>query len=146
MLDYFIAYCRHFKDKLDENHPERSYDEHFHRQPRGYQVLKELHDGSSQPVFVKARQEVTLSPLIDWSKGVAAVEAAIRQPNCLLLLFLNASSLQGLLAMHSIVVGHHSHGLYYFDTARPCEEILQAGPNQLADFGVLGDAYLVTKQ
>ena len=147
VLDYFLSYCRHFK--LNETYPERSYDLHFHPLSKikpGYQIIKELHDSSSESVFVKARQSITLSPLINWSKDVAAVNASIRKDNCLLLLFINESSLPGLSSGHSIVVGHNSsHGLYYFDTARPCNEILQAGPNQIADFGTLGDAYLVTK-
>lgn len=154
VLAYFVRYRRHFNKlketcpKLDETHPERSYQSHFHplscNKP-GYQILKQLHDESNESSFLEARKRVTLGPLIDWSSGYSAVEAAIRQPDCLLLLFVNASRLPGLPSGHSIVVGHDGGGLYYLDTGRAQADILQAGSMQIADFGPPGDAYLVRR-
>jgi hypothetical protein len=90
---------------------------------------------------VSARNSVTLSPVGNWTQEVAAVETAIRQPDCVLLLFVNASTLPGL-AMHSVVVGYEG-GLFYFDT---CPGALRPGLQRLTDFGTLGDAYIVRKR
>lgn len=158
MLNYFVAYCNHFNkrgENLDVAHPERSYDKSFHKlasQPgnSGYKILKCLHDNSDDPVFATARQEVTLHSVADWKTMHASVEATIRQPNCLLLLFLNQCNPPNIsfqrLENHSIVVGHDGLSLYYFDTALPQGQNLRAGPSRMLDFGALGDAYLVTKR
>jgi hypothetical protein len=157
VLDYFVAYCRHFNKvenpspNLDEAHAERSYDRHFHdlaAKPgnSGYKILWKLHYSSAEPEFAKARDAVTLD-LVDWSKTDAAeVERAIQQPDCLLLLFVNTSPLLGL-RMHSIVVGHDGAGLYYFDTNPGALVPFGRRGSNLADLGAPpGDAYLVRKK
>jgi hypothetical protein len=137
VVDYFVAYCRHFN--LDQAHPERSYERHFHplsRTTPGYQVLWDLHNRSLKRPFLRARAKVDLSVPINWPNDTAAAESAIRQPDCLLLLFVNS-------LMHSIVVGHDGSNLYHLDTARPPGQLFQVGPGKITDFGQRGDAYLV---
>lgn len=147
--EYFVAYCRHFK--LDETHPERCYEQHFHKLASkpgnsGYSIIKSLHDSSDEPEFIKARSLITLET-VDWSQtDTAAVERNIKQePDCLLLLFINASNFPGL-TMHSIVLGHDGQHLYYFDTA-PGAVILcnRHGIQSIANFGNLGDAFIIRK-
>jgi hypothetical protein len=142
VLEYFVAYCRHFN--LDQQHPERSYESHFHplatTRP-GYQIIRELHEQSTEAVFATARLHTTLSPVADWANDGAATETAIRQADCLLMLFVNALP-GGRHWMHSIVVGHNGQGLYYFDTCAG----LQPGPNRIIEFGNLGDAHLIKRR
>lgn len=135
---------------LDEAHPERSYDGHFHglaARPgnSGYKILRSLHDGSAEHEFEKARSAATLES-VDWSRtDAAAVDCALKQPDCLLLLFLNASPFPGL-SMHSIVAGRDGCGLYYFDTAPGAAVLFRHRLGGVADFGTLGDAYLVRRK
>jgi len=156
VLDYFVAYCRHFNKvekptpNLTEAHPERSYEGHFHNLAAktgnsGYKILSDLHHGSAEPEFERARNAVTLDS-VDWSKTTPAeVERAIAQPGCLLLLFLNASPFLGL-NMHSIVVGHEGGRLYYFDTNPGAIVLYRNKVRNVADFGSLGSAYIVRKK
>lgn len=119
VLEYFVAYCRHFH--LDQSHPERSYEGHFHplsRTTPGYRVLADLHNGCGEKPFVRARDAVTLGSPVGWPHDTAA-EAAIRQPDCVLLMFLNASAVPNLMGMHSIVVGHN----FISNTADPAAGI-----------------------
>ena len=58
VLDYFVAYRRHFdklnepQPKWDEAHPERSYDQRFHAQGNGCAVIKDLHNNSPADAFL----------------------------------------------------------------------------------------------
>jgi hypothetical protein len=147
VLDYFVAYCRHFnklnetQPKLDEAHPERSYDQHFHNQGNGYAVIKNLHDKSTEPIFQLAKSRIELEQINMKSPAdVGRAQTAIKQCDSLLMLFLNTR-------MHSIVVGYDNGGLFYYDTnmgqvAR--ENQLQ----ELINFDPFcpGDAFLVRKQ
>lgn len=147
VLDYFVAYCRHFN--LDQAHPERSYETHFlplSRTTPGYRVLGDLHNGCGEQPFIRARDAVTLGSPVGWPNDTAAAEAAIRQPDCVLLMFLNVSAVQNLMGMHSIVVGHNGCELYYLDTGRRPLDLCQVGPRVITGFGGLGDAYLVARQ
>lgn len=148
VLDYFTAYCRNYNQ--DATHPERSYENHFHAECRkpgmsGYKILKCLHDGSAEAVFEKARNAVSLEH-VDWAQtDAAAIELKLKNPDCLLLLFLNGGTPPNFnrLEWHSIVVGHDGQSLFYFDTG-PGAPI--KGPSQLKDFGRLGDAFIVSKK
>jgi hypothetical protein len=156
VLQYFGAYCRHFNrienpcPNLDEAHPERSYEGHFHdlaRRPgnSGYGILRDLHDGSGEPEFVAARNAVTLEP-VDWGRmDAGAVDLELRQADCVLLLFVNASPFPGL-SMHSIVVARDGSGLYYFDTGLGAAVLYRHRVGAINDFGTLGDAYLVRRR
>jgi hypothetical protein len=146
VVDYFLAYCRHFT--LDETHPERSYEGHFipvSRTTPGYQILRDIHCSSKEPAFAKARESVTLDPVNLANTDTAGVELAIRQPDCLLLLFVNASGVPGL-SMHSIVVGHDGRHFYYFDTVPGALLLYRHRVGAVADFGHLGDAFIVRKK
>jgi hypothetical protein len=153
ILDYFTAYCRHFNKvespspNLDEAHPERSYERHFHQcvsKPgnSGYKILKSLHNNSVEPEFERARNAVTLDPVDCLNTNAPTVLQEIQKPNTLLLLFINSSPYQGL-SMHSIVVGHDGRNLFYFDTNPGALLLYRHKIHQITDFGSPGDAFLV---
>lgn len=145
---YFLAYCNHYR--LDTNNPTSSYENYFKKQTKqitGYEVLKELHEKSSEKVFTTARSLVSLTK-ITWPQKeeakpefVKKIVSEIKKADTLLLLFVNKSSITGL-TMHSIVVSHDNSGIFYYDTNSGLETV----STNLSDFGELGDAFLITRK
>ena len=142
ILDYFSAYCRHFE--LEQEHPERSYDGHFHRQKNGYEVIKGLHEESLDRVFNKCRETFKLEDVR--GKDMNIIEKRLREcPETLLMLFINKSNQNrpNLASMHSIVVGYDQQKqLYYYDTNTAN---LSTKVSAITDLGTLGDRFLIVR-
>lgn len=141
VLDFFVAYCLHFG--LDEQHPERSYDNDFHHRHPGYSVIWNLHHESTVQLFERCRSKFQLIDVR--ASGQQNVEQRlVSEQSTTLMLFINKSKRGhdlGLASMHSIAVGYSpTDKFFYYDTGLGG---FVRGINNLADLGELGDRFLL---
>ena len=141
VLDFFVAYC--CDHGLSHQHPERSYDNNFHRWPNGYDVIWKLHHGSTVATFKTCRKAFDLVDVR--AVDLATIEHRLAtEENTALMLFINKSKREQdlkLASMHSIAVGYSPNcKFFYYDTGlgKSVQNI-----RSLADLGECGDRFLL---
>jgi hypothetical protein len=141
VLDFFVAYC--CDHGLPHQHPERSYDDDFHRWPNGYDVIWKLHHDSTVPTFKACREAFRLvdARAVD----LATIEQRLAtEKNTTFMLFINQSNREqdlGLASRHSIAVAcSPDREFFYYDTGlgKVVENF-----GSLADLGDCGDRFLL---
>lgn len=141
VLDFFAAYC--CDHGLSHQHPERSYDNDFHRWPNGYDVVWKLHRNSTVAIFKACRDAFRLEDVR--AVDLTTVEQRLAaEKNTTLMLFINKSKREQdlkLASMHSIAVGYSpNRKFFYYDTGigKVVENV-----GSLAQLGECGDRFLL---
>jgi len=137
----FEAYCRHFiLPFTNAREAERAYEQHFNRlwqllRFKGYQIIVNLHQSSSVPLFEIARSRY--NAIFFLNSDVNALERRLQAEDALLNVTYEVPGPN----FHSVIAGCSQTGFFVRDTN-------QAGTQTIASLGALGilrDSVLYTR-
>ncbi len=138
IYNFFLGYCKHFDIKASSDQDaERKYDVHFQKEWKtrncsGYKIIKELHNNSSEQVFVQSRAMFGVEIIQDTTSCLHRIEDKLKIEEVLISITFVVNK-QG---VHSCCVGLDEQGFYMIETRRGPHTI---GISRIKNIKALGD-------
>jgi len=138
VIDFFLAFCKHYNIVADKSNAEELYlakfiEEYSKPGKNGYQVINELHNSSPHELFVRCRCTFSLSPK-ETSKEIAEIENELIKNECCLMLFIGGKK------MHSVTV-YYDNGFWIYDV----NEGKSVSIDRITSLGELGQSFLIKR-
>ena len=143
ITEFFKAYCKHYGVPITTQDGELEYNQDFHTRDEqknkgGYWVIKNLHDTSSQNIFIDCKKAFSLAK-VNASK-MHLIDGFISKNDRLLNIFIHEC--YGLPINHSVTIGLDEDGYYMYDVNKG---LITEGIEKLFDCCKMGDTHLIQR-